>query len=122
MKSRAICTAVIVRGAVTQRVDRVIRATRDARALIAEAERIRREREAADNPRRLGLCEPHPASRARPFRVISISIYCDELQRLDAMVATAKRNGRASANRSSMIRSAIRSIAGEQAPAGGART
>jgi hypothetical protein len=111
VKSRAICTAIVVRGAVTQRVDRVIRATPEARKLIAEAESIRRERAIGDNRRRLGLCEPHPASRARPFRVISISIYCDELQRLDAMVAAARRSGKASMSRSRMIRSAIKAIA-----------
>jgi metal-responsive CopG/Arc/MetJ family transcriptional regulator len=47
--------------------------------------------------------------------VVSISIYCDELQRLDAMVAAAKRNGRSSTNRSSLIRSAIKAFAGERA-------
>lgn len=115
MKPRAICTAIVVPGAVTQRIDRVIRATREARELLARADIIRKERMAQENPRRVGLCEPHPNSASRPFRVIGISIYCDDLQRLDALVAKARRNGNANMSRSKLIREAIKAIAGEPA-------
>lgn len=113
MRSRAVCTAIVVPGAVTSRVDRVIRATPEARALLAEAETIRRERTIAENPRRLGLCEPHPASRSKPFRIVSVSIYCDELQALDAMVAARKREGQSTMSRSKLIRSAVKALCKE---------
>lgn len=115
MKPRAFCTAVLVAGAVTQRIDRVIRPTREARDLIARAERIGKEGRIDENPRRLGLCEPHPDSGRRPFRVVTISIYCDELARLDALVAKARRNGDSKMSRSKLLRAAVRAIAGEAA-------
>lgn len=108
MKSRAICTAIVVPGAVTARVDRVIRPTREARELLAEADRIRRERLGTA---RSASCEPHPNSASRPFRVVSISIYVDELARLDALVAKQRRAGKATANRSAVIRAAVKAMA-----------
>lgn len=81
--------------------------------MMGRSEAIRRERSTDDNARRLGLCEPHPGSGRRPFRVLSISIYCDELQRLDALVAKAKRGGDTRMSRSRLIRMAILAIAGD---------
>lgn len=114
MKPRAICTAVLVPGAVTQRVDRVIRATPSARAVIAQAYEIAKARNPSENPRRMGLCEPHPASADRPFRVVSVSIYCDELQALDKLVARRKREGQSSASRSKVIRAAVKALIGAE--------
>lgn len=110
MKPRAICTAIILPGAVTQRVDRVIRPTREARDMIASAWEIGKK-----SARRYGPCEPHPKSGSRPWRVVAISIYVDDLARLDAMVAKAKRNGDSKMSRSKLLRAAVRAIAGEAA-------
>lgn len=117
MTPRAICTAVVVPGAITARVDRVIRATPDARKLIAEADRIGKERRAAPglgNERRNGWCEPHPSSAGRPFRVIGVSIYCDDLNKLDRIVAARKRAGQSTASRSGLIREAVKTLKAER--------
>lgn len=115
MKPRAVCTAILTPGSVTQRVDRVIRATPEARRLLAEADRIARERDPDENLRRRGMCEPHRQSAERPFRVIGVSIYCDELQALDALVARRRRLGESSLSRSKLIRMAVRQLAKETA-------
>lgn len=47
------------------------------------------------------------AAPARPYKVICISIYADDLARLDEMVAALKARGHTKANRSAFIRHAL---------------
>ena len=59
---------------------------------------------------------------ARPYRVISISTYPEDLAALDAKVAAAKRAGWPKASRSSVLRAAVAALdvanyAGERADA-----
>lgn len=48
------------------------------------------------------------------YKVICISIYTDDLQRLDDMVGALKARGLARANRSALIRHALSNVALEQ--------
>jgi len=62
-----------------------------------------------------------PARRAeRPthYKVICISLYTDDLQRLDAMVDTLKGRGMTKANRSALIRYALDEVDLESVPRG----
>lgn len=50
--------------------------------------------------------------KAKPthYKVISISMYTDDIERLDAMVAELKANGHPKANRSALIRYALATV------------
>jgi len=123
---RAICTAVVVPGEITQRIDRVIRPTSEARAMIARAAQIWRksdrarrgqERQRRMSAKRLAADlriaakatrrrrEPHHNStEARPFQIISISIYQDTLAQLDAAVRRFREAGILTMSRSELLR------------------
>lgn len=65
--------------------------------------------------------EPAPrASKARPthYKVICISMYTDDLKRLDDMVDTLKAKGLTKANRSALIRFALNGVDLENVPKG----
>lgn len=47
---------------------------------------------------------------ARPYKVICISVYADELEALDCVVEDLKRRGMTRANRSALIRVALRAL------------
>lgn len=73
--------------------------------------------------------EPTPPSRARSvaktpapkpdhYRVICISMYTEDLARLDAMVEKLKARGLTKANRSALIRYALEQVDLEKVPKG----
>lgn len=72
--------------------------------------------------------EEAPSSRSRPaknitskpdhYRVICISIYTEDLGRLDAMVEKLKARGLTKANRSALIRYALEQVDIEKVPKG----
>ena len=124
--SRAIATAIIVPGKVTQRVSRVIRPHREAVELLARADAIAAAR--ATNPdgpvtepapvpkpssgrraRRVARghrLPPRHASRRR-YVVLAVSTYRRDLAALDAAVDRVRAAGARRANRSWLIRVAI---------------
>ena len=64
---------------------------------------------------------PQPAERApKPahYKVICISLYNDDLQRLDAMVDSLKARGMTKANRSALIRYALSQVDLDSVPRG----
>lgn len=136
-ESRCVCTAILTRGEITQRVDRIIRPTRDAKKMIERAELIRRKvllvedrraatmkilrsppciatprhRRRAPNPGRRGPTLPHTNSKsARPFRVIAISVYLDVLKQIDDAVSGLKASGHTKMTRSQLLRLAFQAF------------
>jgi hypothetical protein len=71
---------------------------------------------------------PRPIKQARPardkdekpthYKVICISMYTDDLQRLDKMVDALKARGLTKANRSALIRYALSGVDVDQVPKG----
>lgn len=59
-----------------------------------------------------GERETKPAPKAKPthYKVLSISLYREDLERLDAMVEELKRRGYTKANRSQLIRYALDTV------------
>ncbi|MEM1022687.1 MAG: hypothetical protein AAGD10_03800 [Myxococcota bacterium] len=62
-----------------------------------------------------------PAVKARPpkpehYKVISISMYLEDIEQLDAMVAELKKRGHTKANRSQLIRHALSVVDLESVP------
>ncbi len=99
--SRAVATAVLTPGAITQRVERVGRPTREARELLLAADDV------AVQQRRPEDLPPAPRPHAREYTVICISTYWADLAALDAAVARLKAAGVRRATRSWLIRVAI---------------
>jgi len=58
--------------------------------------------------------EPKPTH----YKVICISLYTDDLERLDAMVSSLKQRGLTKANRSALIRHALNTVDLESMPKG----
>jgi hypothetical protein len=69
-----------------------------------------------------GRREPAPrrAAAAKPthYKVICISMYTDDLERLDEMVETLKSRGLTKANRSALIRYALANVKLDDVPKG----
>lgn len=61
---------------------------------------------------------PAPASKPTHYKVICISMYNDDLGRLDEMVATLKSRGYTKANRSALIRHALSELDLDKVPRG----
>ncbi len=66
---------------------------------------------------------PRTSPRARPaverpvhYKVISISMYVEDIERLDALVAALRARGHTRANKSMVIREALRQIDLDQVP------
>jgi hypothetical protein len=59
-----------------------------------------------------------PVDQPRHYKVLSISLYLDDLRRLDAMVADLKRRGHTKANRSQLIRYALNTVDLDDFPPG----
>jgi hypothetical protein len=61
-----------------------------------------------------------PAAKDRPqhYKVICISMYTDDLERLDEMVQTLKSRGLTKANRSALIRYALGAVKLDDVPKG----
>ncbi|MEL6190036.1 MAG: hypothetical protein AAFU79_35880 [Myxococcota bacterium] len=55
---------------------------------------------------------PAPVKKPKPthYRVVSISLYNEDIERLDAMVAELKKRGVTKANRSQLIRFALDTV------------
>jgi hypothetical protein len=62
------------------------------------------------------LVEPAPASRPEHYKVISISLYVEDIERLKTLVASLKKLGHSRANQSMIIREALRQFDPEQVP------
>lgn len=71
---------------------------------------------AAPEPRQSGGAPERP--KPTHYRVISISLYSEDLERLDAMVAELKRRGHTKANKSQLIRFALSQVDLDQVPRG----
>ena len=70
---------------------------------------------------RPSVAKPEPTSRNQKpthYKVICISLYNDDLQRLDAMVDSLKARGMTKANRSALIRYALGEVDLESVPRG----
>jgi len=63
---------------------------------------------------------PVPAAKDRPqhYKVICISMYTEDLGRLDEMVQTLKARGLTKANRSALIRYALAAVKLDEVPKG----
>jgi hypothetical protein len=81
----------------------------------------------ADEERRSGAFYPAPApvgahdkrdEKPLHYKVICISMYTDDLKRLDTMVEALKARGMTKANRSALIRYALSNVDLEQVPKG----
>ena len=64
------------------------------------------------------VSEPAPSSKPTHYKVICISMYNDDLSKLDDMVATLKGRGYTKANRSALIRHALSELDLDQVPRG----
>lgn len=64
--------------------------------------------------------EPSPSAAEKPvhYKVICISMYTDDLKRLDGMVDTLKARGLTKANRSALIRYALGAVDLDRVPKG----
>ena len=69
-------------------------------------------------PQRARLRASPPAERPAHYKVICISIYTDDLDRLDEMVDALKARGLTKANRSALIRQALLQVDLEKVPRG----
>ena len=90
----------------------------DADAILSE-EYYGRRREGADEPRK-ARAGTSPGEKARPthYKVICISMYTEDLKRLDGMVDALKARGLTKANRSALIRYALSAVKLEDVPKG----
>lgn len=73
----------------------------------------------APKPRRgrpARLAPAAPAERPEHYKVISISLYVEDIERLKALVGTMKRAGHTRANQSMVIREALRQLDTERVP------
>lgn len=61
---------------------------------------------------------PAPKDRPQHYKVICISMYTDDLERLDEMVQTLKARGLTKANRSALIRYALGAVKLDDVPKG----
>lgn len=73
------------------------------------APKVRRGR-----PAKIGT--PVTAERPDHYKVISISLYVEDIERLKTLVRTMKRNGHTRANQSMVIREALRQLDTELVP------
>jgi len=75
-----------------------------------------------DGPPSTPRHEPHPErpEKQKPthYKVISISLYTEDLERLEAMVAELKRRGHTKASKSSLIRFALDQVDLDAMPRG----
>jgi len=62
------------------------------------------------------LVEPAPAQRPEHYKVISISLYVEDIERLKALVGAMKRGGHSRANQSMVIREALRQFDPSRVP------
>ena len=62
------------------------------------------------------LAEPAPAQRPEHYKVISISLYVEDIERLKALVGQMKRGGHSRANQSMVIREALRQFDPSRVP------
>jgi hypothetical protein len=62
------------------------------------------------------LVEPAPASRPEHYKVISISLYVEDIERLKTLVASLKKLGHSRANQSMIIREALRQFDPDRVP------
>jgi hypothetical protein len=65
-----------------------------------------------------GAAARTPGERPTHYKVICISMYTDDLERLDEMVQTLKARGLTKANRSALIRYALGSVKLDDVPKG----
>lgn len=63
---------------------------------------------------------PTPAKKPKPthYKVVSISLYTEDIERLDAMVMELKKRGITKANRSQLIRFALGTVDLDAVPKG----
>jgi hypothetical protein len=125
VKFEARCTAVLSPGAITQRVDRVIRPRRESvdmiRAAQMNADYAAAELRATEPLRSpdpvpvADRCAPRrPRGRAgtrrpaRKFKIISISVYDEDLAAIDAAVEALRAAGHRDMFRSKLLRLAFR--------------
>lgn len=73
-----------------------------------------------DAPPAPRVTQPNPVVAPRPthYRVLSISLYTEDIERLDALVKALKERGHTKANRSSLIRFALDQVDIEKMPRG----
>lgn len=135
MRFEARCTAVLLPGVITQRVDRVIRPTKEAKALIAAAQaeidaienpgplecarnfrlrmrrRLQEARKTYGDPvpptRRRRSGSARPVRPARKFKIIGVSVYDEDLAAMDAAVVRLKEAGHRTMWRSRLLRVAF---------------
>ena len=69
-------------------------------------------------PRRSGPRKGKPASKPLHYKVICISLYTKDLERLDALVDELKTRGITKANRSALIRVALEQLDLDKVPRG----
>ncbi|EYF00867.1 hypothetical protein [Chondromyces apiculatus] len=62
--------------------------------------------------------KPLPAERPQHYKVICISLYTEDLERLDEMVNALKARGITKANRSALIRHALSQVDLDKVPRG----
>lgn len=69
---------------------------------------------------RPAAAEPAPAPKAKPthYKVVCISLYNEDIARLEALVAELKKRGHTKANKSQVIRAALDQIDLSRIPRG----
>lgn len=74
--------------------------------------------ERADWPERSGKGQPEPEAKQRPthYKVICISLYNEDIDRLEGLVRELKRRGHSKANKSQVIREALLQIDLDKVP------
>ena len=92
----------------------------DADAILSE-EYYGRRADGTEVPRkrtRAGTADPAAKNRPTHYKVICISMYTEDLKRLDTMVDSLKARGLTKANRSALIRYALGAIDLDNVPKG----
>lgn len=62
------------------------------------------------------VAEPETAARPTHYKVVSISLYNEDLEHLDELVKALKERGHTKASRSSLIRYALQQVEVEKVP------
>ena len=88
---------------------------RDRGKPLPAAPGLEREPPAAQAPI---AAEPEPDKKPRPthYKVVCISLYVEDIDRLDSLVAELKRRGHTKANKSQVIRAALEQIDLDRVP------
>ncbi|MEQ9501722.1 MAG: hypothetical protein RIT81_32925 [Deltaproteobacteria bacterium] len=75
-------------------------------------------REERDAPKKKAKAKPEAKKKPTHYKVVSISLYTEDIERLEALVEELKRRGHRRANKSQLIRFALDTVDIDDLPRG----